>query len=134
MALNNCWSSRSQRAEDGFRVVMCWLGKDISGHETETVTQTFVGIDGISLVRSARIDTAAGAADEWCPAMKDSARAILDNRNADLAIVGLVKQSDAVLSLWFVPRRFDDTLHRGNQPHTLKNVTIGADFHHDLRA
>ncbi len=134
LALKNCWGNRLQRAEDGFRVVLCWLGKDISGRDTETVAQAFVGIDGISLVRSARIVSATGAADEWRPAMKDSARAILDKWNADLAIVGLVKQSDAVLSLWFVPRSSDDTLHRGDQPYTLENVTLGADFHHDLRA
>ena len=134
LALKNCWGNRPQRAEDGFRVVLCWLGKDNSGHDTETVAQAFVGIDGISLVRSARIVSATGAADEWRRAMKDSARAILDEWNADLAIVGLVKQSDAVLSLWFVPRCSEDTLHRGDQPYTFENVTLGADFHHDLRA
>ena len=134
LALKNCWGNRPQRAEDGFRVVLCWLGKDNSGHDTETVAQAFVGIDGISLVRSARIVSATGAADEWRRAMNDSARAILDEWNADLAIVGLVKQSDAVLSLWFVPRCSEDTLHRGDQPYTLENVTLGADFHHDLRA
>ena len=124
LALKNCWGNRPQRAEDGFRVVLCWLGKDNSGHDTETVAQAFVGIDGISLVRSARIVSATGAADEWRRAMKDSARAILDEWNADLAIVGLVKQSDAVLSLWFVPRCSEDTLHRGDQPYTFKKGFI----------
>ncbi len=134
LALKNCWSNGPQRAEDGFRVALCWLGKDVSRHDTETVAQAFVRIDGISLVRSARIVSATGAADEWRPAMKRSARAILDRWNADLAIVGLVKRSDAVLSLWFVPRCSDDTLRRGDQPYTLENVTLGTDFHHDLRA
>ena len=59
---------------------------------------------------------------------------VLEDWNADLAITGLVKKSGDVLSLWFVPRSGDGTLGRGDRPYRLDDVTLGADFHEDLRA
>ena len=91
-------------------------------------------VRGIKLVRSARIVVASGASDDWREGMKASARSVLEVWNADLAIVGLVKKSGEVLSLWFVPRSGDGTLGRGDQPYKLEDVTLGPDFHDDLRA
>ena len=133
LALQNYCSNRTQRAEEGFRLVLCWLENDDSGHNTKTVAQAFVRVEGITLLRSARIVSAKGASNEWRPAMKKRARAILEQRDADLAVIGLVKKSGEVLSVWFVPRSSEGTLDRGDQPYTLENVTLGKDFHDDLR-
>ena len=54
-----------------------------------------------------------GAADDWREAMQQEARSVLENWNADLAVVGVVKQSGEALSLWFVPRSGEGTLSRG---------------------
>ena len=134
LALANQWRERPQRAKDGFRLVLCWLEKDRIGSDTDTVAQAFTGIDGVVLVRSACIVTASGAGDEWRPAMQNSARTVLERWKADLAIVGRVKRSGEVLSLWFVPRMGESTLRRGDVPYKLENVTLGTDFHNDLRA
>ena len=133
LALRNSWSKPAPRAKEGFRLVLCWLWKDASGEDSERVAQAFVGVEGLTLVRSARIVSATGAHDEWRPAMKKRALRILEEWNGDLAIVGLVKKSGEVLALWFVPRVSEDTFARGDRPYTLENVTLGADFHHDLR-
>ena len=134
LALENSWRDQSQRPEDGFRIVLCWLEDDSSGDDTATVAQAFQNVHGVRLVRSARIVTASGAGGDWRPAMENSAHAVLEDWNADLAIVGLVKGSREALSLWFVPRLGENTLDRGDRPYKLENVTLGDDFHDDLRA
>ena len=133
LALKNPWRNL-QHPKDSFRVVLCWLQNDRSGDDTNNVAKAFTGIEGITLVQSARMVTAPGAADEWRPAMQQRAFAVLADWNADVAIVGAVKKPGEVLSLWFVPRLGDGTLDRGDTPYKLENVTLGADFHEDLRA
>ena len=120
--------------EESFRVVLCWLENDRSGDDTGSVAAAFRGAEGITLVRSARIVAASGAADEWRSAMERSAFVVLEGWNADVAIVGAVKKPWEVLSLWFVPRLGDGTLERGDDFYNLDNVTLGSDFHEDLRA
>ena len=78
--------------------------------------------------------SASGASDDWREGMKEGARQVLEDWNADLAITGLVKKSGEVLSLWFVPRSGDGTLGRGDRPYRLEDVTLGLDFRDDLRA
>ena len=133
LALKNLWRNL-QHPEDSFRVVLCWLENDTSGNDARSVNDAFTNVEGIKLIRSARMVTASGAADEWRPAMQQRAFAVLADWNADVAIVGTVKKSGEVLSLWFVPRLGDGTLDRGDKPYKLENVTLGADFHEDLRA
>ena len=74
------------------------------------------------------------AADVWRPAMRKGALAVLKTWNADLAVVGSVKDAGKALSLWFVPREGDGTLRRGDQPYEFVNVRLQDDFHDDLRA
>ena len=85
-------------------------------------------------MRSARLVTAPGAADDWVPAIQQGAFEVLEEWRADLAIVGLVKKSGESLSLWFVPRSGDGTLDRPDPTFRLEDVTLGPDFHEDLRA
>ena len=66
--------------------------------------------------------------------MKSGARSVLEDWNGDLAIVGLVKRPGEVVSLWLVPRQGEGTLDRGDQPYKLEDVTLGEDFHDDIRA
>ena len=114
--------------------MLCWLEDDnTSGRNTKIVEQAFSGIEGVELVRSDRIVKASGAADEWRPAMRKDAREVLDEWNADLAVVGLVKGSGKALSLWFVPREGDGTLRRADQPYALELGTLPEEFHEDLR-
>ena len=121
LALRNVWSEKSQRPEDGFRMVLCWLKNDRSGNDTGNVALAFSGVDGIDLVRSARIvATASGAGEDWRKEMRQRARVVIEDWNADLAVVGLVKEPGEVLSLWFVPRSGEGTLGRGDRPY--KNV------------
>ena len=133
LALTNFFRARPPRREDGFRIVLCWLEEDPNGASTRNVARAFTGLDGIGLVRSARMLTASGAGDAWRPAMQESARAVLQHWDADLAVVGLVKKPGEVLTLWFVPRLGEGTLRRGDHSYTLENVTLGSDFHNDLR-
>ena len=133
LAITNLLRTKSQRSEDRFRFVLCWLENDRSGADTSIVAQAFSSVPGIALVRSARIVKASGAADDWRPAMQRNARAVLEDWNADLAIIGLVKKSGEALSEWFVPRSGDGTLGRGDQPYELDKATLGPDFHDDLR-
>ena len=121
-------------AEDRFRFVLCWLENDRNGDDTRIVAQAFSSVQGILLVRSARIVKASGAADAWQLAMQKNATTVLEDWNADLAVVGVVKKSGEVLSLWFIPRLGDGTLSRGDQPYKLEDVTLGKDFHNDIRA
>ena len=130
----NSREDKTLSAEDRFRFVLCWLENDRNGDDTGIVAQAFSSVQGILLVRSYRIVKASGAADDWQPAMQKNVRAVLKDWNADLAVVGVVKKSGEVLSLWFVPRLGDGTLSRGDQPYKLEDVTLGKDFHDDLRA
>ena len=134
LGIKNLFLNGSSRPEGRFRFVLCWLKNDDSGRDTTTAEQAFSGIEGIELVRSARIVAASGAADYWRPAMREDAREVLDKWNADLAIIGLVKESRRALNLWFVPREGDGTLPRADKPYELKNVTLQEEFHEDLRA
>ena len=133
LALENIRWNAPQIPEESFRIVLCWLEGDRNGEDTRIVEQAFSNINGVTLVRSARDVTASGAADEWNSDMRQSARAILKDWNADLVVAGRVKRSGDVLSLWIVPRLGEGTLDRGDRPYKLEEVTLGADFHEDLR-
>ena len=111
-----------------------WLGNDRTGRDTGTVAEAFTSIEGIELVCSARVVSALGAADDWRPAIRNGALAGLQTWNADVAVVGSVKDPGKALNLWFVPREGDGTLRRGDLPYELVNVTLQDDFHDDLRA
>lgn len=135
LAIDNWWSETPQRSEDSFRVVVSWLEDDDStGVDTRNVARAFTSVAGIELVRSARIVTSFGAYDEWHQEMQNSATSLLEDWNADLAVVGVVKKPREVLSLWLVPRSGGGTLSRGDQPYVLEDVTLGEDFHEDLSA
>ncbi len=134
LVITNSFETKPPRLEDGFRFVLCWLEDDTSGRDTKIVERAFAGIEGVELVRSARIVRASGAADEWRPTMREGARKVLDEWNADLAVIGLVKESRKALSLWLVPREGDGTLGRADRPYELENVTLQEEFHEDLRA
>ena len=134
LAIANALEGRSPLPEERFRLALCWLENDSGGRDTGTVAEAFTGIEGIELVRSARVVSAPGAADDWLPAMRKGALAVLKKWNADLAVVGSVKDPGKALSLWFVPREGDGTLRRGDLPYKLVNVTLQCDFHDDFRA
>ena len=123
-------------SEERFHVVLTWLAGDGNGESTKPIEGAFRDIAGIHLSRSAHIVKASGARDDWEPAMHERAREILTDRQADLAIIGEVKEPKKVLSLWFVPRDGDGTLSRGDRGsnYVLKNVTLGDDFHKEFRA
>ena len=133
LRIQNALSGTPARAEGSFRIVLCWLENDWSGKDTRNVEDAFSGVEGITLVVSDEDITASGAADEWRPAMQRSALVVLEEWNADLAIVGAVKTPGEVLGLWFVPREGDGTLTRADRPYILEEATLGADFHEDLR-
>ena len=133
LRIQNSLSAIPSRADDGFRIVLCWLENDWSGENTRYVEDAFSGVEGITLVVSDEDIAASGAADEWRPAMQRDSLAELERWNADVAIVGTVKQSGKALALWFVPRQGAGTLRRADQHYTLHMATLGADFHEDLR-
>ena len=133
LSAQNALSATPSRADENFRIVLCWLENDWSGKETKNVEDAFTGVEGITLVVSAKKVAASGAADEWRPAMERRASAVLEEWNADLAIIGTVKRPGEALGLWFVPRRGDSTLTRGDRPYRLEEATLGADFHGDLQ-
>ena len=134
LAVRNLFTANLQCSDDRFRFVLCWLKNDSNGNDTAIVSQAFTSVQGVTLVRSARVAKAPGAADDWRPAMRRSASAVLECWDADLALVGLVKQPGEVLSLWFIPRAGQGTLGRGDRPYRLEDVTLGEDFHDDLHA
>lgn len=133
LRIQNALSATPSRADDSFRIVLCWLENDWIGKGTRNVEDAFSGVEGIKLVVSDKDITASGAADEWRPIMQRSALAVLEEWNADLAIVGTVKKPGEVLGLWFVPRQGDGTLSRADRPYILEEATLGADFHDELR-
>ena len=134
LAIANAFKNRSPRPEQRFRLVLCWLENDRAGRDTDTVAEAFTGVEGIELVRFHRVVSAPGAADDWRPAMRKGALAVLKKWNADVAVVGSVKDPGKALNLWFVPREGDGTLRRGHLPYELVHVTLQDDFHDDLRA
>ena len=134
LALGNLVRSRTPPPEHWFRVVLCWLQNDPNGDSTRNVAEAFTNISGVTLFRSPRIVAKLGARSEWLVAMQKEARAVLEEWDADLAIVGLVKQPAKALSLWIVPRLGEGTLRRGDQPYVFEDATIGRDFHRDFRA
>ena len=134
LAISNVFKTRSPLPEQRFRLALCWLEKDGAGRDTGTVAEAFTGTEGIELVRSARVVSAPGAADDWRPAIRKGALAVLQKWNADVAVVGSVKDPGKALNLWFVPREGDGTLRRGDLPYELVHVTLQDDFHDDLRA
>ena len=93
-------------------------------------------MSGVTLIRSARLVKATGAADAWRSAMRKKAHAELAHWNADLVVTGFVNKSESALSLWLVPYEGDGTLNRGERwPYALeKTVILGQDFHDDLQA
>ena len=134
LAIFNVFKTRSPLPEQRFRLALCWLEKDGAGRDTGTVAEAFTGTEGIELVRSARVVSAPGAADDWRPAIRKGSLAVLQKWNADVAVVGSVKDPGKALNLWFVPREGDGTLRRGDLPYELVHVTLQDDFHDDLRA
>ena len=136
LAISNVFKTRSPLPEQRFRLALCWLENDGTGRDTGTVAEAFTGTEGegIELVRSARVVSAPpGAADDWRPAIRKGALAVLQKWNADVAVVGSVKDPGKALNLWFVPREGDGTLRRGHLPYELVHVTLQDDFHDDLR-
>ena len=134
LAIDNAFKASSPLPKQRFRLALCWLENDGTGRDTGTVAKAFTGIEGIELVRSARVVSAPGAADDWRPAIRKGALAVLQKWNADVAVVGSVKDPGKALNLWFVPREGDGTLRRGDLPYELVHVTLQDDFHDDLRA
>ena len=135
-ALENSWRDNPLRPEDGFRLVLFWLENDANGVDTRDVELALSDVEGITLVRSARIVAGFGASSDCRRTIQQSVQEVLENRNADLAIVGRVKEPRSSLSLWFVPRSDEDRVENRiprNQPYKLERVTLGADFHADLR-
>ena len=132
LTIRNVVSEPPPRPEDRFRVVLSWLENDASGTDTQIVEQAFQNVSGVELVRSALSIRASGAADDWQLAMREDTADMLEEWDADLAIVGLVKESRQALSLWFIPETGEGTLRRGDRPYVLEHVTLGADFHDDL--
>ena len=120
--------------DDGFRILLAWLENELTGHDTRNVALAFTSVEGVTLVRSARVISASGASDRWRETVRERTRAVLEDWRADLAIVGVVKKPAEVLSLWFVPRAGEGSLHRGDHPYKLEDVTLGADFDEDLPA
>ena len=134
LALGNLVPNRTPPPEDQFRVTLCWLQNDPKGDSTAHVAEAFTSITGVALFRSARIVAKLGARSEWLVAMQKEARAVLEEWDADLAIVGLVKKRGSAVNLWIVPGSGEGTLSRGDQPYVLEDATLGPDFHRDFRA
>ena len=114
--------------------MLTWLRNDPAGTYTHEVEQNFYQLEGIELVRSVCIVEASGAADEWQSPMQERAREILNEWNADVAIVGSARSSNEgiQLSLWFVSRAGTDTLGR-QEPYAL-TVPLPKEFREDLGA
>ena len=125
LVLANALKARLPLPEKRFRLVLCWLGNDSAGRDTGTVARLSRALRGIELVCSARVVSARGAADDWRPAIQKDALAVLQTWNADVAVVGSVKDPGKALNLWFVPREGDGTLGRGHRlPYELVQVTL----------
>ena len=136
LVLKNLYQGKRERSNDRFRIVLCWLEDDHSGADTYTVERAFRNVSGVTLIRSASVVKATGAADAWRLEMRKKAHAVLAHWNADLVVTGFVNKSESALSLWLVPHEGDGTLNRGERwPYALeKTVILGQDFHDDLQA
>ena len=134
VCIESTWPDKSPSPGGGFLIVLSWFENDYHGQNGKLVERAFRGVDGITLRRSCAKVKASGAKNEWQPAMQEGARAVLDDWQGDLALVGEVTQSHETLGLWFVPRLGKGTLDRGDMPYTLRNASLGADFHEHLRA
>ncbi len=132
--LHNVRQGALESVDDRFRVVLCWLENDPDGDNTRHVALAFTSVEGIALVRHPSVVAASGAAGDWREAMQTEARLVLEDSNADLAVVGLVREPGKALSLWFVPRWGEGTLSRGDEPYELDNAALGPDFRDDLSA
>ena len=117
------------------RFVLCWLKGDSSGSDTAVVEQALSVVEGIEVRRSFRVVEAGGGADEWRPAMREQARRVLKDWNADLAIVGAVKVPGEALSLWIVPREggFGTLASANERIYRLDYATLQSDFREDLQ-
>ena len=117
------------------RFVLCWLKGDGSGSDTAVVEQALSVVEGIEVRRSFRVVEAGGGADEWRPAMREQARRVLKDWNADLAIVGAVKVPGKALSLWIVPREggFGTLASANERVYPLDHATLQLDFREDLQ-
>ena len=55
LALKNVLRCKVQASEERFRIVLCWLGNDSNGDNTGNVEEAFTSVEGVTLVRSARM-------------------------------------------------------------------------------
>ena len=85
LAFANVGYAKTRRPDDRFRFVLSWLENDPDGDNGSIVAQAFRSVQGVTLVRSARIVKASGAADEWRTAMRQRAQASLEQWHGDLA-------------------------------------------------
>lgn len=134
LAVQNLLRVRRTSSTDRFRFVLCWLVEDRDGKNNRTVVRAFRDVGGVELVRSARLVGAGGALDDWKASVQESALAVLEDWDGDVAIVGEVKRSEDVLSLWFVPASGKGTLEQGDRFYKLQASTLGGDFQEDVRA
>ena len=132
--LSGLWNNPPPSTER-VRFVLCWLKGDSSGSDTAVVEQAFSVVEGIEVQRSFRVVEAGGGADEWRPAMREQARRVLKDWNADLAIVGAVKVPGEALSLWIVPREggFGTLASANERIYRLDYATLQSDFREDLQ-
>ena len=135
LAILNYFQTMVPHSDERFRFVLCWLKGDDGGH-TDIVAEAFRDIKGVELVCSAELVASTGAADTWEPKMREHAIRVLKIWNADLAIIGSVTKSrKQALSLWFVPRLSNGTLHRGNIVYRLQEDGIlESEFYEELCA
>ena len=134
LAVSNLLRGRRSSSTDRFRIVLCWLVEDRNGENNRTVVQAFRNVGGVELVRSAHQVGDGGALDDWEASVRKNALAVLEDWDGDVAIVGEVKKSRDVLSLWFVPGSGQGTLEQGDKIYKLEASTLGADFQEDIRA
>ena len=119
---NTFFENELTRPKDGFRFVLCWLDRDVSGDGTKLVSDALSIIEGtgkdIQLSQSARVVKASVDVNKW----QKRARYILDDWKADLVVVGSVTESGELLNLWFLPREGDGTTRRRDPVDRLKRV------------
>ena len=94
---------KADTIEDSFRIVLCWLQYD-AGANTKQVESAFYDLGGVDLVTSHRVVAASAAKDRREPILVKRALAVMNDWNADLALVGVVRHSSQSASLWFVSR------------------------------
>ena len=134
LGLSGLWNNPPPSTER-VRFVLCWLKGDSSGSDTAVVEQALSVVEGIEVRCSFRVVEAGGGADEWRPAMREQARRVLKDWNADLAIVGAVKVPGEALSLWIVPREggYGTLVSANERIYRLDYATLQSDFREDLQ-